>query len=346
MSSDECQTCRTPRALTSDEINKLNSEIAVNEFKKNRLEIEAQKNWDRFYKRNKDKFFKDRHWSREDFITLCPHINLESELTYLEAGCGVGNMLFPLMDYFPLWNVVAFDFSSNAIQLLIERFKQTKQQTNSLTVFVADLCDTEHFPPVQLPLSDSTSTRDAAITRNDQDSKSTLSSSQTFVSEPLSSESPSISRSQDDCIRSDHEDNTSNQFRNIVSIQHAHRSDHSSPSTHSECIQLSQSNPSDHPSESFCYYSHKSVHFNGADLATLIFVLSAIHPNKHRIAVQNLTKLIKKGGTVIVRDYGINDHAMIRFGRGTKLHERFYARQDGTRAFYFKLGLFTYLFFI
>lgn len=39
-----------------------------------------------------------------------------------------------------------------------------------------------------------------------------------------------------------------------------------------------------------------------------------------------------------MRDYGVNDYAMIRFGRGAKLTDRFYTRQDGTRAFYFKLG--------
>ncbi|KIH48338.1 hypothetical protein ANCDUO_21594, partial [Ancylostoma duodenale] len=43
------------------------------------------------------------------------------------------------------------------------------------------------------------------------------------------------------------------------------------------------------------------------------------------------------GGSVIVRDYGIYDYAMIRFGRGAKLGDRFYVRQDGTRAFYFRI---------
>lgn len=50
------------------------------------------------------------------------------------------------------------------------------------------------------------------------------------------------------------------------------------------------------------------------------------------------------GGSVIVRDYGINDYAMISFGRGAKLADRFYVRQDGTRAFYFKTEELTSLF--
>lgn len=74
------------------------------------------------------------------------------------------------------------------------------------------------------------------------------------------------------------------------------------------------------------------------DLATLIFVLSAIHPDKQKIAAENMKNLVKVGGTVVVRDYGLNDHAMIRFGRDARLGDRFYVRQDGTRAYYFDLN--------
>ena len=63
------------------------------------------------------------------------------------------------------------------------------------------------------------------------------------------------------------------------------------------------------------------------DLATLIFVLSAIDPSKMSKAVENVYDVMKKGGKVCVRDYAVNDHAMIRFGaRGHKLAERFYVR--------------------
>lgn len=51
---------------------------------------------------------------------------------------------------------------------------------------------------------------------------------------------------------------------------------------------------------------------------------------------------LQPGGSVVVRDYGVNDYAMIRFGRGAKLADRFYVRQDGTRAFYFCLGEICY----
>lgn len=41
---------------------------------------------------------------------------------------------------------------------------------------------------------------------------------------------------------------------------------------------------------------------------------------------------------MIFRDYGLFDHAMLRFSKGHKISDHFYVRQDGTRAYYFTLG--------
>lgn len=49
---------------------------------------------------------------------------------------------------------------------------------------------------------------------------------------------------------------------------------------------------------------------------------------------------MKPGGSVIVRDYGLYDYAMIRFEPGHKLAENAYVRQDGTRSYYFSEGTF------
>ena len=42
----------------------------------------------------------------------------ENQLTVLDAGCGVGNTLIPLMKLNPRLNFVAFDFSKTAVSIL------------------------------------------------------------------------------------------------------------------------------------------------------------------------------------------------------------------------------------
>lgn len=60
-----------PRLLTDEEKTKLEKDKnVISEFKQNKYELEAQKNWDLFYKRNTTKFFKDRHWTKREFNEL------------------------------------------------------------------------------------------------------------------------------------------------------------------------------------------------------------------------------------------------------------------------------------
>ena len=59
------------RVLTEGERKKLEDNTkVVSDFKQNKLEREAQKNWDLFYKRNTTNFFKDRHWTTAEFKEL------------------------------------------------------------------------------------------------------------------------------------------------------------------------------------------------------------------------------------------------------------------------------------
>jgi hypothetical protein len=50
-------------------LEKQNSRL-VSEFRAVKLESEAKKSWDLFYKRNQTKFFKDRHWTTREFQEL------------------------------------------------------------------------------------------------------------------------------------------------------------------------------------------------------------------------------------------------------------------------------------
>ena len=59
------------RELSEEEKRKLaEDKTLVSDFKQNKLEKEAQRNWDLFYKRNSVNFFKDRHWTTREFEEL------------------------------------------------------------------------------------------------------------------------------------------------------------------------------------------------------------------------------------------------------------------------------------
>ncbi|KAI3468104.1 hypothetical protein Pfo_024767 [Paulownia fortunei] len=75
---------------------------------------------------------------------------------------------------------------------------------------------------------------------------------------------------------------------------------------------------------------------SSVDIVTMIFVLSAVSPEKMPIVVQNIRKVLKPNGRILFRDYATGDLAQERFtGKEQKISENFYVRGDGTRAFYF-----------
>jgi methyltransferase-like protein 6 len=111
------------RKITDEELAKLNSDkYLASEFKHRRLELEAKKNWDLFYRRNKNKFFKDRYWTFREFDELnadYSDVNDKVQIkTLLEIGCGVGNFVYPLIKQNKEIFAYVCDFSNDAIQLL------------------------------------------------------------------------------------------------------------------------------------------------------------------------------------------------------------------------------------
>lgn len=75
---------------------------------------------------------------------------------------------------------------------------------------------------------------------------------------------------------------------------------------------------------------------SSVDVVTMIFVLSAVSPEKMPMVLQNIKKILKPDGHVLFRDYATGDLAQERLThKEQKISENFYVRGDGTRAFYF-----------
>ena len=128
----------TPAAFVYAPYTSAESDI-VPSYWAQRYEDEAARYWDKFYSRNADRFFKDRHYLGKEWSELKPQDDAgdddddgaaeeraemsslcagDSELVLLDAGCGVGNTMLPLMRANPRLRVYAFDFAESAVRLV------------------------------------------------------------------------------------------------------------------------------------------------------------------------------------------------------------------------------------
>ncbi|XP_004498868.1 uncharacterized protein [Cicer arietinum] len=205
-----------------------NPNSGVSPFWREKYEREAKKYWDVFYKRHKDKFFKDRHYLDKEWGD---YFSGGGRKVILEAGCGAGNTIFPVIASYPDAFVYACDFSPRAVELvkMHEDFKESH-----VHAFVSDLT-----------------------------------------------------------------------------------------------------------ADDLC----KEITPSSVDIVTMIFMLSAVSPEKMPLVLQNIRKVIKPNGHVLLRDYATGDLAQERFsGKDQKISDNFYVRGDGTRAYYFSNEFLTNLF--
>ncbi|XP_057717356.1 tRNA N(3)-methylcytidine methyltransferase METTL2 isoform X1 [Corythoichthys intestinalis] len=110
----------------------------------------------------------------------------------------------------------------------------------------------------------------------------------------------------------------------------------------STAVELVKANPEYDPGRCFAFVCDLSddgaaypVPDGSLDVVVLIFVLSALHPDKMRASVSRLARLLKPGGVMLLRDYGRYDMAQLRFKKGRCLSDNFYVRGDGTRVYFF-----------
>ncbi|XP_030552539.1 uncharacterized protein LOC115756772 [Rhodamnia argentea] len=81
---------------------------------------------------------------------------------------------------------------------------------------------------------------------------------------------------------------------------------------------------------------NQQIPSSSVDIVTMIFVLSAVSPEKMHLVLQNIRRVLKPKGHVLFRDYATGDLAQERLTcKDQMISENFYVRGDGTRAFYF-----------
>ncbi|KAG0239811.1 methyltransferase-like protein 6-like protein [Mortierella sp. GBAus27b] len=133
----------------------IEKDTAIKPFWVKKYKNEAAKNWDRFYKRNENRFYKDRHWIEREFaIYKQQPTRTDSDgdggvdgdagasagtgttVNCLEVGCGVGNFIFPVLERNPHLFMYACDFAQSAIELVKQH---ENYKDGRCSAFVCDL---------------------------------------------------------------------------------------------------------------------------------------------------------------------------------------------------------------
>ncbi|XP_017979278.1 PREDICTED: uncharacterized methyltransferase C3H7.11 isoform X2 [Theobroma cacao] len=82
---------------------------------------------------------------------------------------------------------------------------------------------------------------------------------------------------------------------------------------------------------------------SSVDVITLIFMLSAVSPYKMALILQNIRRVLKPDGYVLLRDYAVGDFAQVKLeNKNQMISEGFYVRGDGTVTGFNTVDMSTY----
>ncbi|KAL0481284.1 methyltransferase-like protein [Acrasis kona] len=119
---------------TKGQLNRLGQYRASDYLRENVIN-NSDKHWDAFYKKNGDKFFKNRHWITREFPELRDS-DPKLEKRLMEVGC-----VFPLLETsHPNLRVIAFDLSPHAVEIIKSHHIYA---TNQINAFAYDITNPE-----------------------------------------------------------------------------------------------------------------------------------------------------------------------------------------------------------
>lgn len=75
-----------------------------------------------------------------------------------------------------------------------------------------------------------------------------------------------------------------------------------------------------------------------ADVALLIFTLSAVPPERMAAVLRLAHASLRPGGLLLVRDYALYDLPQLRFEPQARLGRNLFRREDGTLAYFFSIN--------
>ncbi|KMZ70350.1 Methyltransferase [Zostera marina] len=78
---------------------------------------------------------------------------------------------------------------------------------------------------------------------------------------------------------------------------------------------------------------------SGFDFVSMIFTLSAVSFQKMPFVIKECFSILKPGGLLLFRDYGLYDMSMLRFPSNQRTGFREYMRSDGTLSYFFSLDV-------